>query len=205
MHVDASGSRIVVKTVNPEGLVLNVKNQPVFRLGARYYCEPNQANRYLAVENSVFTVFHHATTEPILRYDFIRRPKSGIPSAHINMHGESKALTQAMEESGRRARRSGSGPMPSQLHLPLGGPRFRPAREDVLEMLVFEFGIDCATEWRSSLREGRSLWRDTQLRAAMADNPGAAVEALQEMGYKVEWTGNPDSVSGLRDSKVEQF
>lgn len=210
MHVDASGGRVVVKTVESEGLVLNVRGLPVFRLGARYYCELNQGNKYLAVEGSVFTVFHLAITEPMFRYDFIRRPKGDIPSAHINMHGESKALSQAMEDSGQnkrtnRRRKGGFGPVPSQLHLPLGGPRFRPALEDVLEMLVVEFGIDCALGWQSSLREGRSLWRDTQLRAAISDNPGAAVEAIQEMGYKVEWTGHPDAVPGLRESKVEQF
>lgn len=93
---------------------------------------------------------------------------------------------------------------PSQLHLPLGGPRFRPALEDVLEMLVVEFAIDRSAEWRSSLREGRSLWRDTQLRAAVADNPEAAVEALTELGFSVEWLGSTEEKPGLRSQKLEQ-
>lgn len=213
MHVDASGSRVVVKTVAPEGLVLTVAGSPVFRLGAKYYCELNQANKYLAVENSSFTVFHYATTEPILRYDFIRKPKSDVPSAHINIHTESEALTRAMEDSGknkrtdrRRAAAAGSARQrPSELHLPLGGPRFRPSLEDVLEMLVVEFAIDCATGWRVSLREGRSLWRDTQIRASVADNPLAAVEALQERGFDVTWPGSVADMPDLRKDKLEQF
>jgi hypothetical protein len=210
MHVDASGIRVVVKTVQAEGLTLTVGGKPLFRLGAKYYCELNQAKTYLAVEQSIFTVFHFARTEPILRYDFLRRPKSDIPSAHINMHSESEALVAAMEDAGRnkrtqRRRAAGSAVKAAQLHLPLGGPRFRPALEDVLEMLVVELGIDCAIGWRQSLREGRSLWRDTQLRAAIADNAGAAVEALEEMGFVVSWPTAAEERPGLRQDKLEQF
>jgi hypothetical protein len=210
MHVDASGSRVVVKTVQAEGLTLTVRDKPLFRLGAKYYCELNQANTYLAVEQSTFTVFHFARTEPILRYDFIRKPKSDVPSAHINMHTESAALIAAMEDAGRnrrtqRRRATGSPPTAAQLHLPLGGPRFRPALEDVLEMLVVELAIDCASGWRESLREGRSLWRDTQLRAAVADNTSAAVEALEELGFVVTWPKLPGEWPDLRKDKIEQF
>lgn len=213
MHVDARRNRVVVKTIASEGLVLKVEGKPVFRLTVRYYCELNQANTYLAVESSAFAIHHHSTTEPIVRYDYIRAPKGDVPSAHINMHTESAALTKAMEDAGknkRAARRrtdaaDGSSMRPADLHLPLGGPRFRPALEDVLEMLVVEFAVDCAQGWRTSLREGRSLWRDTQLRAAVADNPEAAVEALIERGFKVEWVGPPEDRPGLRTQKLEQF
>lgn len=209
MHVDASGGRVVVKTVQLEGLTLTVAGNPLFRLAARYYCELNQASTYLAVEQSAFTVFHFAKTEPILRYDFIRKPKGDVPSAHINMHTESAALIAAMEDAGSnrriQRRRTAGTPRAAQLHLPLGGPRFRPALEDVLEMLVVELAIDCANGWRESLREGRSLWRDTQLRAAVADNTSAAVEALEELGFVVNWPKVPDERPDLRKNKIEQF
>jgi hypothetical protein len=213
MHVDARGNRVVVKTLRGEGLVLTVAGKPVFRLTVRYHCELNQANTYLAVESSAFAVHHHLTTEPIVRYDFLRRPKGNVPSAHVNMHTVSAALTKAMEDSGVSSRadrrrtglNEGESMRPSQLHLPLGGPRFRPALEDVLEMLVVEFAIDKSRDWRSSLREGRSLWRDTQLRAAVADNPEAAVDALSELGFDVVWPGLPQDKPGLRTQKLEQF
>ncbi len=209
MHVDASGSRVVVKNVELEGLTLTVAGNPLFRLAARYYCELNQASTYLAVEKSTFTVFHFDRTEPILRYDFIRKPKGDVPSAHINMHTESAALIAAMQDAGsnRRTqrRRVAGAPTAAQLHLPLGGPRFRPALEDVLEMLVVELAIDCARGWRESLREGRSLWRDTQLRAAVADNTSAAVEALEELGFVVNWPKTPAERPDLRKDKIEQF
>ncbi|MGO4250145.1 hypothetical protein AB4Y87_23370 [Paenarthrobacter sp. RAF54_2] len=210
MHVDASENRVVVKTISGAGLTLEVEGKPVFRLGAKYYCELNEANTYLAVEQSIFTIFHFDRTEPILRYDFIREPKSDVPSAHINMHTDSEALTKAMEDAGKnkrteRRRASGAPAKASQLHLPLGGPRFRPALEDVLEMLVVEFAIDRAIGWGESLREGRSLWRDTQLRAAVADNAGAAVEALEELGFMVSWPGPASEKPPLRKQKLEQF
>jgi hypothetical protein len=211
--VDASQNRVVVSPINPTGIVLNVAGKPVFRLNAKYYCELNEARKYLAVEQSVFTVFHHATTEPILRYDFIRTPSGTVPSAHINMHTQSDALVRAMADAGTSRRTTKRLPKsdgtirarPSQLHLPLGGPRFRPALEDVLEMLVAEFSIDRATGWQDSLREGRSLWRDTQLRAAVADNTAAAVDALRELGFAVEWQGAPGEWPELRKRKLEQF
>lgn len=213
MHVDARGNRVVVKTIRREGLVLAVAGQPVFRLTVRYHCELNQANTYLAVESSAFAIHHHLTTEPIVRYDFLRVPKGNVLSAHINMHTVSEALTRAMEDAGKSKRAEkrragaadGSSMRPSQLHLPLGGPRFRPALEDVLEMLVVEFAIDRSPEWRTSLREGRSLWRDTQLRAAVADNPEAAVDALVELGFNVSWPGAPEDKPELRTQKLEQF
>jgi hypothetical protein len=213
VHVDAKGTRIVVKTIASEGLVLTVSGRAVFRLTVRFHCELNQTNTYLAVESSAFAIHHHATTEPILRYDFLRKPNKDIPSAHINVHTVSEALTRAMEDAGknrradrRRANSSNGAKMrPSQLHLPLGGPRFRPALEDVLEMLVVEFAIDCSPEWRVSLREGRSLWRDTQLRTAVTDNPEAAVESLEQLGYTVNWPGSPEDKPPLREQKLEQF
>lgn len=73
------------------------------------------------------------------------------------------------------------------LHFPLGGDRFRPALEDVLQVLVVELGVEPATkEWRQVLEEARERWRHTQLRAAVRDNPQAAAETLvDEFGYKI--------------------
>lgn len=118
-----------------------------------------------------------------------------------------------MEDAGKSKRADkrraglpdGASVRPSLLHLPLGGPQFRPALEDVLEMLVVEFAIDRSPEWRASLREGCSLWRDTQLRAAVADNQEVAVDALAELRFSVEWPGAPEDKPGLRVQKLEQF
>ncbi|WP_454050332.1 hypothetical protein [Cellulomonas sp. Marseille-Q8402] len=73
----------------------------------------------------------------------------------------------------------------STLHFPLGGHRFRPAFEDVLEMLVREFGLDTRDGWEDAVRTGRERWRGTQLRAAVRDDPASAAAALGDLGYAV--------------------
>ena len=129
----------------------------------------NQANTYLAVESSAFAIHHHLTTEPIVRYDFIRRPKSNVPSAHINVHTVSEALTKAMEDAGRTSAQTGGARTALTVHpcdhpnytCPLGGHDFAAPRMSS-EMLVA--GIRKSTVlriWR--LREGEvALARNTQ-------------------------------------------
>ncbi|NMO88209.1 hypothetical protein [Actinomycetospora sp. TBRC 11914] len=73
----------------------------------------------------------------------------------------------------------------SELHLPLGGPRFRPCLEDVLEMLVNEFGVECTPEGLTALRDAREQWRGVQLATATRDAPEHAIRALAELGYSV--------------------
>jgi hypothetical protein len=70
-------------------------------------------------------------------------------------------------------------------------------------MLVVDFAIDCSPEWAKSLREGRSLWRDTQLRAAVADNTTAAIEALEDLGFTVDWPRSLQEKPDLRIQKLD--
>jgi hypothetical protein len=61
------------------------------------------------------------------------------------------------------------------LHLPVGGDRFRPCLEDVIEFLVVECRFDCQVGWRTVLEAGRERWRRMQTRTA----------ALRALGYAV--------------------
>ncbi|CAM2813274.1 MULTISPECIES: hypothetical protein [Dermacoccus] len=72
-----------------------------------------------------------------------------------------------------------------ELHFPLGGARFRPALEDVLQMLVEEFGVDAVDGWRKHLAQGRERWRRIQTRAVVRDAPDEAVATLRALGYLV--------------------
>jgi hypothetical protein len=62
-----------------------------------------------------------------------------------------------MSRAGRDSRRgralanNHSVPAMRELHFPVGGPRFRPCLEDVLEMLVVELGVDCSADAREAL------------------------------------------------------
>lgn len=65
------------------------------------------------------------------------------------------------------------------------GIAFRPCLEDVLQMLILEFGLDTKPDWLAAVEKGRARWRDIQLRAAVRDAPESAAEDLRGLGYEV--------------------
>ncbi|MBU5422211.1 hypothetical protein KQI48_06000 [Cellulomonas hominis] len=116
-----------------------------------------------------------------------------IPAAHLNVHGHRDELVFAMMAAGARLRgrarasdvRRGRVPRVATLHFPLGGHRFRPAFEDVLEMLVREFGLDTRDGWREALDASRRRSREVQLRAAVREDPASAAAVLGDLGWSV--------------------
>lgn len=70
----------------------------------------------------------------------------------------------------------------SFLPFPVGGDRFRPCIEDVLEMLVVEFNITRKQTWKRAINDGRRRWHELQLSAAIRDNPERALLTLQRLG-----------------------
>lgn len=73
----------------------------------------------------------------------------------------------------------------SKVHLPVGGERFRPALEDLIEMLIRDCGIDGAPGWEGAVEKGRMRWRIRQLRASVRDQQAEAVDVLRTLGWKV--------------------
>lgn len=130
--------------------------------------------------------------EPIVRFDFERNPRN-VPSAQIHVHGHRDTVSHLLAKTGMSTRRgknraqSDSIPKMQDLYLPVGGHRFRPCLEDVLEMLIDEFGVDHQPSALEALRVGRMSWRTKQLNAAVSDNPGEAAKALRGCGYEVVW------------------
>lgn len=72
------------------------------------------------------------------------------------------------------------------LHFPLGGARFRPCLEDLLEFVIREFGIDTVPGWEDVISVGRISWRHIQLVAAVRDDPDTARIALSELGENAQ-------------------
>ena len=139
------------------------------------------------------SVTPHGATEPLVRYEFLETPH-GIPAAHVQVHGDHPTWIGVFESiSGtRRARKHRRRQRVSDLHFPVGGRRFRPCLEDVLEMLILEFNVVPSPDQETALealRAGRAAWRAHQLGAAVADNPAVAVRVLTQLGYEVTWRG----------------
>jgi hypothetical protein len=68
----------------------------------------------------------------------------------------------------------------SRLHLPVGGRRYRPTLEDVIEFLVTEKLAEPRDGWRAVVDAQRCHWETIQLKAAVRRNPQAAAEVLRE-------------------------
>ncbi len=184
---------LVVQQRPADGVALTVDGHTVLRLRLTYRCGWDDSRRFVAVRWSSVAVHAEGTAEPLFRYDYGATTDDRIPAAHLNVHGHRDELVFAMMASGYRGRgrprsaniRRGRVPRVATLHFPLGGHRFRPAFEDVVEMLVREFGLDVLPGWEQALRSGRRRWRDVQLRAAVRDDPAVAAEVLVRLGYEV--------------------
>ncbi len=185
--------RVIVKQDPEQGIVLNVDGQPLLRLTAQFFCTWDGLQSFLAIHESKIAVYASSpsASEPLFRYEYLRPAPSDMPAAHIQFHAHRNEFAHVLSRTGssqRRAKRrtkSNRIPQISEIHFPVGGHRFRPCLEDVLEMLIHEFGVDCPSTAVESLAQGREAWRRTQVRSAVRDAPDEAVRALREMGYAI--------------------
>ena len=189
------GDAFHVRQEPQSGIILCDKHGPILRLSVDYKCTLDGHDKWMAISSSKVHVFVEPDgREPLFRYRLDRSPTGKIPGAHIQFHGEHPELEQAMRDCGdstgrAKARQRGVRDIHlHSLHFPVGGPRFRPALEDVLEMLIEEFGVkpvgSVATA-RRALADARESWRRKQVATVVRDAPSAAVVALKELGYDV--------------------
>ncbi|MEV6409822.1 hypothetical protein AB0M58_44180 [Streptomyces bobili] len=121
---------------------------------------------HLMVHKSFVGVFGSKDAKHgLFHYDYERDKADGYPDAHLQVYGES-ALFSALNDPKRDAGRS-----LAQLHFPVGGKRFRPCLEDVIEFLVVERIVDHKDGYEKVLESGRERFRRNQLMAAMRRDP----------------------------------
>lgn len=195
------GPILALRQADELGIPLRVDGDVLFRLHVSLKCtwsgSSDDARRYLTIVTSSYKVFvPQAPGAPLFTFDYLREADVGVPVAHINVHAHRDEVVFAMVNAGpsnrgrRRAKeiaKFGRVPRLADLHFPLGGHRFRPALEDVLEMLIVEFGVDPLTsDWRTDLERGRARYRVSQLRAAASDDLEAVADLLEERGYSIE-------------------
>jgi hypothetical protein len=178
------------------GIILCGGNEnPILRLSVDYRCIYDGHKQYMAIEQSKIHVFVEPDgREPLFRYEFGRSFTSKIPGAHIQFHGTHPELEKAMAECGdstarAKARKRGRKPVRlDALHFPVGGSRFRPVLEDVLEMLIEEFGVKpvgSVVAARRVLADAREDWRRKQVATVVRDAPLEAADALRKLDFKV--------------------
>jgi hypothetical protein len=162
----------------PQHVALTLgQKAPTAYLWVAYILQLDGEQRYLAVAKSDFTVSLTADRERVLfHYDYAREPSNEYPAAHVQVAGESKdwaTLTEARGQTGKPLK---------DFHFPVGGRRYRPILEDVIEFLVLENLADARPDWRDVIQVTRDAWEEKQLRAAVRRNPDAALRQLREDG-----------------------
>jgi hypothetical protein len=117
--------------------------------------------------------------EEVLHYNF-ERGKADYTEAHLQIHGRHEGLERHLGELGRKEVNA-----LAKIHLPVGGRRFRPSLEDLLECLIDEGLVEPQEGWRNTLRESRREYRLRQVAAAVRRHHGTAIRELTRLGYTV--------------------
>lgn len=176
VRVTGSDGRFLLEPA--QDVIARHSGEDVLRLEIRYSCALDRRGEHLAVDKSHVKVYVVGEREPLVRFEFERVPPGRTPAAHIQVHAQSHALGWVW---GRTALRPAPESRLQSLHLPVGGSRFRPCLEDVLEMLIWHFELDVEDGWRDALERGRATWRRAQLAAAIRDDVEAARTILREL------------------------
>ncbi len=168
---------------------VSVNGEPVLSIMARYYCCWDGSSTFMATDQADIHVHYAGISDPLIRFEYVRRSKEP-PGAHIQVHAhrDEMAYLLRLADAGRPRQgfRQRKLPRLSEMHLPVGGHRMRPALEDVLLFLKREFAIDTVPGWRAVIDDHVQNWRKIQLMTAVRDAPEAAAEALRQLGYKVD-------------------
>lgn len=196
------GDRFTITAQDKRGIMLTAGGEPLLDLLVRFDCDWDLPRQFMAVSRAEFKVYAHGENQPLFRYEFDKAAYDTVPTAHVQVHAHRDAFTWVMTRAGRRSKRARARaaetrkvPAMQEIHFPLGGRRFRPALEDVLQMLVEEFGLDAAENWRELLADGRERWRRGQVKASVRDAPEEAAQALRGLGYAVAAPANAEPVS----------
>ncbi len=132
---------------------------------------------HLMVHKSFVGVFgSEAAKHGLFHYDYERDKADGYPDAHLQVCATSDlfdSLNNPKTDSGRSL---------AQLHFPVGGKRFRPCLEDVIEFLIVERIVEHREGYESVIQAGRERFRRNQLMAAMRRDPETVAKFVDRYG-----------------------
>lgn len=138
--------------------------------------ERDDEDKYLMVRQSVMLLSSSPDPKDVLlHYDYERDKPDDYPDAHLQVC----ATSNTWEAIGVRL--DGSERPLERMHLPVGGKRFRPILEDIVEFLITEKLAQPKSGWEEAVAVGRERFRRIQLRAAIRRDPDTARSALAEM------------------------
>lgn len=144
-------------------------------LDLSYRLAIDNQGEYLMVSSSFMGYFADAELkEPLMHYDYERDKGDGYPEAHLQVHAHAPGWDAVCE-------RQGWDKPFGKLHLPVGGRRYRPTLEDLIDFLITEGLADGRPKWTTQVENGRKAFQERQLRAAVRQNPEAARAILVDL------------------------
>ncbi|BDY32991.1 hypothetical protein [Mycolicibacterium mageritense] len=168
---------------NPRGAAfpLKINRDPKFYLSLSIRLHPDpRGGDFLMVHSSAMIL----RTGPeitdgnmLLHYDYERDKPDDYPEAHLQIC----ATSEEWEKTGVRL--DGNQRLLPKLHLPVGGRRFRPTLEDIVEFLIVEKLVESREGWKQAVKAGRDRFREKQLRAAIRNTPEVALDQLRKDGH----------------------
>jgi len=176
------GYNVTRDNLRGEGMPIKIKKAPKLYLGLSIRLGADDRNEHLMVRSSAMVLATESVitnANMLLHYDYEREKQDDYPDAHLQIC----ATSQAWEEAGRR--HDGDVRLLNKLHLPVGGRRFRPTLEDLLEFLIVERLVESRTNWKAELNRSRDTFREKQLRAAVRRYPEIAEDQLRRDGHIV--------------------
>lgn len=110
----------------------------------------------------------------VFHYDYARYPGNPYPAAHVQVNAVSATFDELCDRLDRGAELA-------RLHFPVGGKRFRPCLEDLVEMLIVEGLATGRDGWQAAIEEHRTWFHRIQLKAAVRDDLDAVREELRRL------------------------
>jgi len=160
------------------------RRRPRVYLGALYRLSADAEGQHPMVESSFMGLFADSELEhPLFHYDYERNKGDAYPEAHLQVCAGSSVWSEMSKSLSAHPNREFE-----RLHLPVGGRRFRPSLEDLIEFAVVEGLATGRVGWEKRVAEGREGFHNRQLRAAIRRNPDIAIAALKEQG---NWPATP--------------
>lgn len=128
---------------------------------------------------SLYSSVEMGDDDLLLGIDYVRESPNQYPGSHLHVAGVRGDLDRVYRGDQRKSRKL------RDLHLPVGGKRYRPTLEDMIEFVVTEEMATPHEGWLDVVLEHRRRWELIQLKAAVRRDQEDAAEALRAEGWSV--------------------